>query len=194
MTTLRYSPPEGCYELQMKFTNHRGERLVGTLVSTSTSRDVVLLCHGSQANQSMVRFPALAYELAAAGLGSFRFDHPCAWGSDSQRKGPFQIGNHADEVEDMKAAIKFLKIKGKKVVAMLGHSKGGMNVMMYAATVGDVPKVVNLSGLYHVKERMAREVSQTTQTYTSLQSFDMCMRCTPWYYKHALFFSPFMPP
>lgn len=47
---------------------------------------------------SMCQFPRLAAALAGAGLSSFRFDHACAIFSRSERKGPFVLGNHDDEV------------------------------------------------------------------------------------------------
>lgn len=77
------------------------------------------------ANHTMCQFPLLAAELAAAGLSSFRFDHPCAILSRSQRRGPFLMGNHEEEVQDMRDAVDFLQGSlGKRVVCLLGHRCG----------------------------------------------------------------------
>ena len=104
------------------------------------------------ANTGMCQFPALAAALAASGFSSFRFDHPCAWRGESERKGPFLMGNHGDEVEDMAAAAQFLRGENFNVVCLLGHSKGGTNVIQYAAQYGDIQKVVNLAGRFHCRE------------------------------------------
>jgi hypothetical protein len=45
----------------------------------------------------MCCFPQLAAALARAGLSSLRFDHAMAIKSASERKGPFQMGNHIAE-------------------------------------------------------------------------------------------------
>lgn len=107
-------------EVELSFVNPRGERLVGRLVDTG-SEGVVLLCHGYVANLSMCQFPLLAARLAAAGVSSFRFDHACAIHSASERRGPFLMGNHEEEVGDMRAAVDFMRSRGKRVLCLLGH-------------------------------------------------------------------------
>ena len=69
----------------------------------------------------MCQFPLVATQLAAAGLTSFRFDHACAINSKSERKGPFLMGNHEDESQDMRDAVDFMRSQGKRVVCLLGH-------------------------------------------------------------------------
>ena len=145
-------------EKRLNFRNEHGENLVGILVQTD-SRDLVLLCHGFMANKDMCHFPLVASTLAERGLSSFRFDHPCCWNGESERKGEFLIGNHEEEVEDMKCAVRFLRSQGWSVVCLLGHSKGGTNALMYAATVGDFPSIINLSGRYFVREGLLQRVS-----------------------------------
>ena len=73
---------------------------------------------------SMCKFPLLATQLAAAGVSSFRFDHACAVFSKSERQGPFLMGNHADEVQDMVDAVAFMRSQGCRVVCLLGHRCG----------------------------------------------------------------------
>ncbi len=50
------------------------------------------------ANMSYCQFPLLAAGLAQAGISCFRFDHAMAINRESERKGPFLMGNHDDEV------------------------------------------------------------------------------------------------
>jgi hypothetical protein len=89
------------------------------LSSPSPSSDV--FCRRFVANMGMCQFPLIAAKLAAAGISSFRFDHPCAIFSKSQRLGAFQMGNHREESEDMRAAVDFMRSRGKRVAALLGH-------------------------------------------------------------------------
>lgn len=42
----------------------------------------------------------------------------------SERKGPFRMGNHAEEVADYVAAAAALRALGRRVACLLGHSKG----------------------------------------------------------------------
>lgn len=144
-------PVAGCAEAELSFVNPRGERLCGLLLDTG-SPEVVLLCHGYIANYNMCQFPVVAATLAQANISSFRFDHAMAYTSKSERKSPFLMGNHQDEVRDYKCAVEFMSSIGKKVVCILGHSKGGINTIIYAATHSDVPKMINLSGRFKVKD------------------------------------------
>lgn len=149
---LHVALPDGVKEHQVEFTNHKGERLRGTYVDVHGKRTVMILCHGYLANSTTTKFLAISSTLASHGICSLRFDHPCALQGESERLGPFLMGNHEDETEDIKAAVKYLRSLGKDVKFILGHSKGGINVMRYSATVGDVPNVINLSGRFKVAD------------------------------------------
>ena len=153
--------PPGASERRVEFSNAKGEVLVGTLVDTGAA-GVALICHGYMANKDMCKFPALAAALAAAGVSSLRFDHACAWRGESQRAGPFLMGNHEDEVQDMQAASSFLRDQGRRVLALVGHSKGGTNVLRHAALVGDIPRVVWLAGRFRVRDGTLARVSRHT--------------------------------
>lgn len=154
-TALSHSAPtpmQSGIERKVDFSNDTGEKLVGLYLDVG-SDDVVILCHGYMANKDMAQFPALARGLGVAGFDVLRFDHPCAYSGESERRGPFVMGNHDEEVADMVAAVTFVRSTlGKRVLCVVGHSKGGTNVMQYAATVGDVPCIVNLAGRFRVRE------------------------------------------
>ncbi len=107
------------------FKSVRGEELKGSFVSGGGASPVVVLAHGYTSNRNSSKFPQIAEALAAAGISSLRFDHPMAIGGLSERHGPFRMGNHKDEVEDIHAAVTFLRDNGETVVGVLGHSKGG---------------------------------------------------------------------
>lgn len=109
----------------------------------------------------MCQFPALAAGLAAEGISSYRFDHACAWRKDkalSERKGPFLFGNHEQEAQDMKDAYDFLTSQGKNVCCILGHSKGGINVILYASKHDAPTKIIFLSGRFSVLDGLKQRV------------------------------------
>ena len=52
------------------------------------------------------------------------------------------------QAEDMRAAKQYLESLGKQVVGLVGHSKAGSGVVLYAAKHDDIPRVVNISGRF----------------------------------------------
>lgn len=58
----------------------------------------------------------------------------------------------------MRAAVEYVRAQGKRVVGLVGHSKGGSEVILYAAKYNDVPKVVNISGRFDNKRGAALEL------------------------------------
>ena len=50
--------------------------------------------------------------------------------------------------EDIRAAVLYLRSQGKKVTGLVGHSKGGTGVILYAAAYDDIPRVVNVAGRF----------------------------------------------
>lgn len=55
------------------------------------------------------------------------------------------------QVADIAAACDYLRGLGKRPVCVVGHSKGGCNVVMFAARHPEVPKIVNLAGRFHTR-------------------------------------------
>ncbi len=121
-TRAAMAPPT---EIIRAFTSVRGEQLKGSFVRGGDNSPVVVLAHGYTSNRNSCKFAQIAAALASAGISSFRFDHPMAIGGLSERQGSFRMGNHKDEVDDIHAAVTFLRDNGETVVGVLGHSKGG---------------------------------------------------------------------
>ena len=51
----------------------------------------------------------------------------------------------------MRAGVEWLGAQGLRAIGLLGHSKGGSAVVLYAAKYDDVPRVVNVSGRFDMK-------------------------------------------
>ncbi|XP_057967641.1 uncharacterized protein LOC131157472 isoform X1 [Malania oleifera] len=136
--------------------NKHGEKLVGVLHETR-SMEIVILCHGfrsSKENNTMVN---LAVALENEGISSFRFD----FSGNGESDGSFQYGNYWGEAGDLHDVIQHFLGVNRIIGAVLGHSKGGNVVLLYASKYNDVHTIVNVSGRYNlekgIEERLGKE-------------------------------------
>ncbi len=56
------------------------------------------------------------------------------------------------QAADMHAAAEYLTSIGKKAVGLMGHSKAGSGVLLYAANYGHIPRIANVSGRFDHKK------------------------------------------
>ncbi|KAL6615446.1 hypothetical protein ACP70R_037716 [Stipagrostis hirtigluma subsp. patula] len=143
-------------EQRVVVTNRHGEKLVGLLHHTGSNR-VVVLCHGFTASKNDSIIVDLAMALLKQGISVFRFD----FSGNGESEGEFQYGNYRKEADDLHSVVSYLYQEKYDVTAIVGHSKGGDVVVLYASIYGDVPMVVNLSGRFNlekgVEERLGKE-------------------------------------
>jgi len=62
--------------------------------------------------------------------------------------GDTAYGNYYDEADDIREVVVHLRKMGKNVTTLLGHSKAGSVVLLYAVKYGDVPQIINVSGRF----------------------------------------------
>ncbi|GIL56891.1 hypothetical protein Vafri_12179 [Volvox africanus] len=144
----------------LSFSNSHGERLAAKFVDAG-SQDIFIFCHGYASSKDGFLFPRLAEELASRGRSSLRFD----FSGNGESEGTFSFGNYFREVEDLRAAVEFARNTLKlNVAAIVGHSKGGNVVLLYASRYDDIPHVVSVAGRAimsrGVKERLGEDVLQ----------------------------------
>ncbi|XP_042044882.1 putative non-heme chloroperoxidase [Salvia splendens] len=134
--------------MQQKVTipNKHGKKLVGLLHDTG-SPQLVVLCHGFRSTKEYKIMVNLAGALEKEGISAFRFD----FSGNGESEGSFQFGNYFDEVDDLRSVVDYFAGSNRSTIAVLGHSKGGDVVLLYASKYHDVPAVVNLSGRYDLK-------------------------------------------
>lgn len=126
--------------------NNHKENLVGILHETG-SEEVVILCHGYRSCKDRIPMVNLAAAFGNEGISAFRFDF--AGNGDSE--GSFQYGNYYREVDDLRAVMQYFEHEKKRsVAAIIGHSKGGNVVLLYASRFNDVHNVVNISGRFNL--------------------------------------------
>ncbi|KAM1047293.1 hypothetical protein ACFX2C_026665 [Malus domestica] len=139
--------------------NKHGEKLVGLLHETG-SADLVILCHGFRDTKENYIMVNLAVALENEGISSFRFD----FAGNGESEGTFQFGNYRREADDLHSVVKYFSGAKRAPSAIVGHSKGGDAVLLYASTYHDIRTVVNVSGRYDLKkgieERLGKDIME----------------------------------
>ncbi|KAG8495537.1 hypothetical protein CXB51_013309 [Gossypium anomalum] len=69
-----------------------------------------------------------------------------------ESEGSFEFGNYSKEADDLHSVIQHFCEANRIVCAILGHSKGGDVVLLYASKYHDIHTVVNVSGRYDLKK------------------------------------------
>ncbi|KAG4929599.1 hypothetical protein JHK82_046664 [Glycine max] len=137
-------------------TNKYGNKLVGILHESGT-KEIVILCHGLRSTKEDDIIKNLAAALENAGVSSFRFDFT----GNGESEGSFEFGHYWREVDDLHDVVQHFHGANHKVIAIIGHSKGGSVVLLYASKHHDIKTVVNLSGRYDLKagleERLGKD-------------------------------------
>lgn len=136
-------------ERRIVIRNSHGENLVGILLETG-SKDLVIICHGFQSKKERIPMVTLATTLGREGISAFRFD----FAGNGESEGSFMYGNYRREAEDLRAVIRHFRKNQHLITAIVGHSKGGNVVLLYASKYNDVPTVINISGRFHLEKGM----------------------------------------
>ncbi|CAH8303595.1 unnamed protein product [Eruca vesicaria subsp. sativa] len=126
--------------------NSHGEKLVGVLQDTG-STETVVICHGFQSSKDRIPMRTIANVFERAKITTFRFD----FAGNGESQGSFQYGNYRREVEDLRSVLQHLRGENREISAIIGHSKGGNVVLLYAAKYKDVEIVVNISGRFFLE-------------------------------------------
>uniref|UniRef100_A0A803LB95 Serine aminopeptidase S33 domain-containing protein n=2 Tax=Chenopodium quinoa TaxID=63459 RepID=A0A803LB95_CHEQI len=127
--------------------NHHGEKLVGILHDTG-SKELVIVCHGIKSMKERIPMISLATAIENIGMSAFRFD----FAGNGESEGSFRYGNYRREAEDLRAVVQHFNGTDHVITTIIGHSKGGNVVLLYAAKYHDVHRVVNISGRFDLEK------------------------------------------
>jgi len=120
------------------------------ILDDAGSSNLVVFCHWLRSSKESKTIISLADVLTNERISVFRFDFAgrhtpfSLFYGDSE--GSFQYGNYWREVDDLRAVILYFSSQKLKVDAIVGHSKGGNVVLLYASVYRDVSTVINISG------------------------------------------------
>ncbi|KAK1269894.1 hypothetical protein QJS04_geneDACA005279 [Acorus gramineus] len=125
--------------------NRFGEKLVSILYETG-SNDLVILCHGFRSSKESKTLVNLAAALTKERISVVCFD----FSGNGESEGSFQYGNYRKEVDDLHAIIRYYFGLKRTISAIVGHSKGGDVVLLYASMYHDIHTIVNISGRFYL--------------------------------------------
>ncbi|KAL2511616.1 alpha/beta-Hydrolases superfamily protein [Abeliophyllum distichum] len=143
---------------RMVIQNSHGEKLVGILHETG-ARELVIICHGFRSSKDRIPMVNLAAAFEKEGISAFRFD----FAGNGESEGSFQYGNYRREADDLRAVIKHFHGDNRCVVAIIGHSKGGNAVLLYASRYNDIQTVVNIAGRCDLKRGIEGRLGEDFQ-------------------------------
>ncbi|KAJ7518440.1 hypothetical protein O6H91_21G068900 [Diphasiastrum complanatum] len=98
----------------------------------------------------------VASALVEEGISTFRFD----FSGNGDSEGNFSYGNYWKEVEDIRSVTSFWRAENRQVSFLMGHSKGGNAVLLYASKYGEVPVIVNMSGRFALERGIAERLGE----------------------------------
>ncbi|VAH21949.1 uncharacterized protein LOC119349212 isoform X1 [Triticum dicoccoides] len=140
--------PVACGQ-RVLISNKLGEKLVG-LLHEACSKELVILCHGFRATKDDSILVDLAAALGSVGVNAFRFD----FAGNGESEGLFQYGNYRKEADDLRSVVSYFSEQKYDIIALVGHSKGGNAVLLYASMYHDVTVIVNISGRFALEQGM----------------------------------------
>jgi len=111
------------------------------------STEIVIVCHGFRSSKDRIPMTNLAIALGKGGISAFRFD----FAGNGESEGVFRYGSYHREADDLRTIVQYFCGEKRSIAAIIGHSKGGNVVLLYASVYNDVRYVVNLSGRFDLK-------------------------------------------
>ncbi|XP_010460760.1 PREDICTED: uncharacterized protein LOC104741573 [Camelina sativa] len=146
--------------------NNNNEKLIGLLHDTG-STEIVVLCHGYRSNKNDPVMISVATAIEKEGISAFRFD----FSGNGESEGSFYFGNYNYEADDLRSVIRYFTNMNRVVPIILGHSKGGDVVLVYASKYHDICNVINLSGRYDLKKGIGERLGEDFLERVKQQGF-----------------------
>jgi len=139
-------------------------RKTSPYIDDQNREHVVIICHGYMANKNSVFLPQLSREISdptAHQFHSVRFDfHGCG---ESTGRDKWDFGGYEDEAkDDLRCVVEYLRSRNEKyfIRALIGHSRAGTTVLLYASYYDDIPIVVNIAGRYRLERGINERFSK----------------------------------
>ena len=129
---------------QIRFENHLGETLIGTLHRPDAGKadHGVVLGHCFTCSRHTGILRELAGALNRAGFLALRFD----FSGNGQSQGAFVESTYSKQIEEMGIAVERLRSEGANWIGLAGHSLGAVVSVLTAADHSAVGAVCALAG------------------------------------------------
>lgn len=126
----------------MNIVMESGERLAYTLdIKRPACSDIVLIVHGTFCCRNDRIYVEISENLH---VNSLRMD--LIGSGDSE--GEFSVGNYEGEVACIKKCAEWCQNSGFNVIALIGHSKGANEALMYSSLHSDIPNIILLAARF----------------------------------------------
>eukprot|EP01053_Blabericola_migrator_P008685 Blabericola_migrator_1__8684@NODE_456_length_8320_cov_227_265964_g357_i0_p3_GENE_NODE_456_length_8320_cov_227_265964_g357_i0NODE_456_length_8320_cov_227_265964_g357_i0_p3_ORF_typecomplete_len308_score47_30Hydrolase_4/PF12146_8/7_9e15Abhydrolase_1/PF00561_20/9_8e10BAAT_C/PF08840_11/9_9e08Abhydrolase_6/PF12697_7/1_4e07DUF1749/PF08538_10/8_9e06DUF1749/PF08538_10/1_1e02DLH/PF01738_18/2e05Peptidase_S9/PF00326_21/2_4e05Abhydrolase_5/PF12695_7/4_3e03Abhydrolase_5/PF12695_7/0_65Abhydrolase_5/PF12695_7/0 len=130
-------------------TNLDGQKLACTTwVKHPESKNWILLCHGVFSGRKNRLFETFA---AHCPLNCISIDFYTCGDSDGAKE-EWSLGGYDREVDiDIRGVVLHMREAGLTVLALVGHSRGANDILMYGSKYDDVPYLVSLASRFDAK-------------------------------------------
>ena len=130
-------------EQQIKFENHLGETIVGTLHHADEAPiGAVVAGHCFTCSRHTGILRRVCDDLSKTGFNVLRFD----FSGNGQSQGAFEDSTWSKQILEMEAAIKLMKDKGADWIGLTGHSLGAAIALLTARRNDSVAALCRLAG------------------------------------------------
>lgn len=145
--------------------------LAGILQSTDhPSRRLAIICHGILGHKNYLFQPSIANTLAPH-MDTFRFD----FRGNGDSEGQMGYSNWDDDKADIDAVITHFERQGYYIYALIGHSRGAISCLNYAATsehVPMIPYIVSISSRFDMSDVKRKHGPETMDLLEKQGHFD----------------------
>ncbi|KAK9174301.1 Alpha/beta hydrolase family protein [Cryptosporidium meleagridis] len=136
-----------CKDTEGKFFIESGKNHLLSAVSTIhdyESPQTVIICHGLFSSKENRLCQTIAKHLS---INAVRFDFH--GNGESQGADSWSFGDYHGEVnDDLRKVVEFLRNKGLEIKAIIGHSRGGVETLMYSWMYDDVDIIISISARF----------------------------------------------
>ncbi|KAF8929788.1 tyrosine phosphatase family-domain-containing protein [Dissophora ornata] len=152
-------------------------QLSGILQSTNhSSRRLGIICHGVLGHKNYLFQPMLA-NLLAPFMDTFRFD----FRGNAESEGQMGYSNWDDDYNDIDSVVKHFEQQGYYIYALVGHSRGAISNLNYAAVSNHVPlipHIVSISTRFDMADVKRRHGQQVLTLLEEQGHFDWKARAS----------------
>ncbi len=128
------------------FRNSLNQRVIGILhqgASGSRLGATIVLCHGMMSAKEGRKQTAFAKAFEESGFSVLRFDFSFC----GESEGRFEEITFTQEVDDLRAAVGWVRERGGNPVGLLGSSMGGAVALLYASGDPSIDALVTLAAV-----------------------------------------------
>lgn len=148
--------------MKLDIKNFHGERLRGVLhTPRKKTGKVVILCHGRFGGKDKDFIGPLSKKISLSGLNAYRFD----FSGNGKSNGRIEDSTVSKCIEDIEAVCQALQNMDYEIFALVGHSKGAVEVLLHQSEYGRAKVVVDIAGTVPQEYQLRFSKKQITSLF-----------------------------